>query len=640
MCGIGGIVRVWPAGAEVPPPEVSIPEGWLDVLDESIRHRGPDGAGRFRDRAVRGDGMVVDVALVHRRLSIIDHAGGRQPMVSERGREGKGEGLVAVVFNGCIYNHRELRRELEGAGHRFVTDHSDTEVLVHGWREWGEDLPRRLDGMFALAIWDRERGGVFFARDLAGEKPLYEAVNDRAGVCIFGSTLPAVLRGLLATGFDRAAEVTDLMLGEWVRYGCGNRPPMTWIREVEPRGRRIFGACGGGAVIDEGEPLPERSAGGVISAGELDDLLSRAVASRLEADVPLGCFLSGGVDSSLIAQYARRAAGRLATFTVAMPDPRYDESRYAEQVARLIGTDHLTLRCEPRPAEDLVALIEQIGLPFGDSSLLPAYWVSRAARQHAAVCLGGDGGDELFGGYERHVINPAFNRFRALLAAAPVLTRERHPKSRSAKLARLMRAARHGGYSDLRSIFPVEVFDRLGLGAGPRRDRGERGDDPLRDDFVKYLPEDLLRKTDAASMAVGLEVRSPLLSRSVVSAALRAPLSCLMPRGKRKGLLRQVARKYLPAEVVDRPKMGFAIPVSEWFRTDYGGMKTLLMDRLRSVEPFGPPSLGIEPDMKFVEKMVEEHMSRRRDHGQRLYMLLVLSIWAGWVGREMAKGPH
>lgn len=635
MCGIAGILRIHEAGSPAPPPEVAIPEAWLDVLDESIRHRGPDGQGRFRDRVVRGDGATVDVALVHRRLAVIDPAGGHQPMVSERGRPGRDEGLVAVAFNGCIYNHRELRQELQRAGHEFATDHSDTEALIHGWREWGQDMPRRLDGMFAFALWDRRQASLVMARDLAGEKPLYEGLSEDGRLCVFCSTVPAVIRGLRAAGFGRVMEMTDRVLHEWIRFGYGHRPPMTWVHEVEPGGVRLARGPEGREIVTIGrrEPLPERDDRRRLSADDLDRLLERAVVERLEADVPLGCFLSGGVDSSLIAHYAKKAAGTLRTFTVAMPEPRYDESAYAEAAARHLGTDHVPLACEVRPAEDLVRLVEGLGLPFGDSSLLPAAWLSRAARSHVTVCLSGDGGDELFGGYERHVVGRALGRYRRVLAMFPSgLVRERDPKSRASKLSRLARAARHGGYADLRSIFAADDLRRLGVGVDVPV---APVDDPLRDDFLTYLPQDLLRKSDTASMAVALELRAPFLARSVVHAAMGAPLSVLMPRGQRKGLLRQVARKHLPAEIVDRPKMGFAIPISEWLRTDYGGLRTLLMDRLNSTEPFGPPSLGIDLDRAFIDRMVREHMERRRDHGQRLYMLLVLSIWADWMGRVM-----
>jgi asparagine synthase (glutamine-hydrolysing) len=712
MCGIGGILRVSPPGEAAPalarPAQESIPEAWLDVLDEAIRHRGPDGHGRFRDRALRADGSVVEVALVHRRLSILDHAGGAQPMVAGvarvsdavapdpsaptsapwpapmlfHGRPGdpvvyrsvvgeagpRGSGgcapgdLVAVVFNGCIYNHRELRADLRAAGHEFVTDHSDTEVLVHGWREWGEDLPARLEGMFSFVVWDRATARLFAARDPAGEKPLYE--SDLDGLYSFAS-VPAALARLLSCGAGvpgaaRGGRPAVSMRGlrEWLRFGATCWSPFDGIDEVEGRVRAIYDRHdrGDGAMVNgmrRGwyDTWPRRGEGR-LDADRVEALLSEAVRSRLEADVPLGCFLSGGTDSSLIALMLRRYAGRARTFCVRMPDERFDESEIARRVAALLGADHTTLDCAARPAEDLVALIHQLGLPFGDSSLLPAHWVSRAARSVTTVALSGDGGDELFGGYERHVANRWLRRWRLLLRALPPTAgRGAHPRSALAKAARLAGAARRG-YAELLAVFQADDLARLLPGPEPAPTLPGPCPDPLRFDFEWYLPFDLLRKTDTASMAVALEVRAPMLARPLVRAALAAPLDDLMPRGRgggRKGLLRQVARRHLPAEIVDRPKMGFAIPIGEWFRTDYGGLRTLLYDRLTAREPFGPDSLGINSaiDPGFVRRMLREHDQagsrspwpwKGRDHSQRLYVLLVLSIWADWLAGAQRQG--
>lgn len=378
----------------------------------------------------------------------------------------------------------------------------------------------------------------------------------------------------------------------------------------------------------------------------------RAVTSRLEADAPLGLFLSGGLDSALIAAIAHKSRPDIKAFTVRMPHPDYDESAAATETAKAIGIDHTVLDCDPKPADDLVKLIEQLGLPFGDSSLLPTYWVCKAARQHVKVALSGDGGDELFGGYRRHTINPTLNRWRHLLRLIPTtLLDQRQPSGRSTYLARLATAARYGGYSELLAIFPTPDLRRLipELDGQPTGDDSfRRVDDPLRHDFEHYLPDDLLRKTDTASMAVALEVRAPFLARDLVDAALRTPLDILMPNGERKGLLKQVAKKYLPEHIVNRPKQGFAIPIGEWFRTDYGGMRQLLLDHLRSTDPFpGLADAGVEINMAFVEQMLKEHDAageesinpwHGRDHSQRLYMLLVLSIWAKWLDRVRRGG--
>jgi len=760
MCGIGGILRIHPPGA-APPPESSIPESWLDLIDESIKHRGPDGKGRFRDRVTRPDGSTVDVALVHRRLSIIDHKDGWQPMVqggaallsregepyretpthvcprcAERTRSVSAgprqpptppnaprasdqssfsdalsnpaltlgvRPLLAVVFNGCIYNHRELRRELEAAGHIFATDHSDTEVLLHGWSEHAINLFPQLRGMFALAIWDRSRAQLALARDLAGEKPMYlarpptetgatlvfaSAVNGvhRLGAMINPYPSPIVHRALQKRAQQLAHEgvqpldspafskQTDGPLGmpvttvdlrgmeraflerrlatdprasafgrvqPWIRFGCSDSLPHEVVGQVAPgsqtlgapssegwEGGRFIGPDSDWIGLTRPEPLtPER----------VESLLSASVVAQLDADVPIGIMLSGGVDSSLVAHFAqkelRRRGQSAHTFTVRMPESRMDESPFAETVASMLGTTHSTLECEASAGEDLVRLIEMLGLPFGDSSLLPAYWVARAMRRRVKVALGGDGGDELFAGYERYRAWIWIRRLfwiRRAVGALPIPYGP--PGSGREKARRLANAGRVGRYDELLAIFETPDFQRLCSDRDHRRSADSFTQRPWWSDFTSYLPNDLLRKSDTASMAVGLELRSPFLDFEFVRCAFRTPTPTLMPRGQRKGLLRAVARKYFPSEIVDRPKQGFAIPIGDWFRSDYGGMKQLLLDHLNSTEPWGSPSLGIDLNMKFVQQMLSEHMNHKRDHSQRLYMLLVLSIWARGLG--------
>ncbi|UCD75459.1 MAG: asparagine synthase (glutamine-hydrolyzing) [Phycisphaerales bacterium] len=654
MCGIGGILRT---------DGQPIPEEWLDAIDARIAYRGPDGCGRFRDRVeidTPEGKKTVEVAFVHRRLSIIDLEDGAQPMVSERGRTDE-EGLVAVVFNGCIYNHRELRKELEAAGHKFVTDHSDTEVLIHGWREWGTNLADHLEGMYAFAIWDRGAATLYLARDRFGEKPLYvrETSTDLGGdwpdvpIAAFSSEV-ASLQSIPAPDpvcgdYCRMQWLQPfLMLGYTTDSIPG--PDLLDIDVLPGESGWIFNPSESGSsceptFIDTESPEP--------CGRDIEDLLDQAVARRMEADVPLGCFLSGGVDSSLIAHFARKHRLDLRTFSVKMPDPRYDESHHAEQVALHLATDHTTLECDPHPVEDLVHLIDILGQPFGDSSILPTYWVSKAAREHVKVAIAGDGGDELFLGYERYLAARFLTRHHRWLGLLPSRMLKRlNPKSRLNKLGRLGDMAR--GYSDFGVVMMEALFmlpeledldarfssprwrcsidedhsitDALGCQGGWfDMEAGTDALELLRDfDIENYLPGDLLRKVDTASMACALEVRCPFLDRDLASAVLAMPIDDLIPGGKRKGLLRNIARKYLPREVVDRPKMGFAIPIGEWFRSDYGGMKTLLMDHLTSGEPFGPISLN----RKAVQRFIDEHMSGRYDHSLRLFTLLTLSIWA------------
>jgi asparagine synthase (glutamine-hydrolysing) len=650
MCGLAGILRIHASGAYIPAPEVAIPDAWLGILDESIRYRGRDGQGRFRDRTVRADGLTVDVALIHRRLAIIDPAGGGQPMVSEQRAHSGGGAIapserrrIAAVFNGCLYNHRELRRSLEDAGHRFRSDHSDTEVWLHGWRKQGAEFWRQLrDWMGAIAIWDSREATLFIGRDRFGEKPLYMLDTTDGPVWAFASTAGALARLLAELGGERT--VDPLGLGDWIRYGAD--PDLTPLRRIV----QLPAACGAFLPqaeagdrrlllhLDQLELAPDDAdvahLHGQPLADRIEGLLNTAVEQRLDADVPLGCFLSGGVDSSLVAIAARRSIGDLSTICVRMPDPRYDESQHAERIAAIIGSRHTTVDADPQPASDLVRLIETLGLPFGDSSLLPTWWAASAAARHLRVVLTGDGADELFLGYDRHIamrLLPFARPAGAVLGRRAVLPRG-HPKSRRERMARFLTAARHEGYADLVAIFPtpdwqalVHVDGRELLTSSARA----RSVMEARDvDVARHLPADMLRKVDTATMAAGVEARAPFLAPAVAGAALALSRQQLMPFGQRKGLLRMIARKHFPSASIDRPKMGFAIPIGEWFRTDYGGMKQLLLDHLQSSEPWGPPSLGIELNMKCVRRMLEEHMSGRRDHDQRLYMLLVLSIWA------------
>jgi len=684
MCGIAGVIRIHEMGDGPPPPHLeSIPEAWLDVLDDSIKHRGPDGQGRFRDRAVRADGTVVDVALVHRRLSIIDHAGGHQPMVHDGERlrpdltyqpgetpivaseVAPGLPIVAVVFNGCIYNHRELRAELEDAGHVFATDHSDTEVLVHGWREWSTKIYERLVSMHAVAAWDRNSRDLLISRDRFGEKPVYVLDTDRYSVV---SSVVTSLSALHEPTIDQT------QLVEWIAMGQhALSTPLTDIRQLAAATCLSMGlgetvSIGPASAIGKDSRVrsfrfAKQSGYSMKRAVDLiDHQLDTAVRERLTADVDLACFLSGGLDSSLIAVAAQRALAerdmQLKTVCVRMPDSRYDESAVAREVAEIIGSDHHEVESDAFPAGDLISLIEQIGLPFGDSSLLPTYWVSRAAQSFAGVAIGGDGGDELFLGYERQIAAGDLVPLRFLSLFAPVLPARMMPRSdaRSSwdKAARMLIASSKRSYRSLLSIYQHPDLGRLLPKTARLCSWNDRANSTVLAqsyDLDHYLPGDLLRKVDSASMACPIEVRSPLLDQSLCAVARSLPFEVLsasknrafISHSTRKGLLKRVARRYLPDHIVDRPKQGFAIPIGEWFRSDYGGMRQLLHDHMNSSDPFpGLGESGVEINMGFVRTMMREHDAageksinpwHGRDHSQRLYMVLVLSIWAKWLDR-------
>ncbi|MEM1331239.1 MAG: asparagine synthase (glutamine-hydrolyzing) [Planctomycetota bacterium] len=649
MCGLAGILRAFKPerlgedAFAAPAPEERIPEAWLDALDGGIRHRGSDGEGRWRDRVITPSGVVADVAFIHRRMAIIDPTDGAQPMVSGGAAY---KGRVAVVFNGCVYNAAPLRRALQSAGLRFETDHSDTEALLMGYRHWGPAVVTELNGMFAFAVWDARRNELTLARDRGGEKPLLIAPLPDGSGAAFASTASALVGLLNATEGDARPART----AGWIARGALGTSPISGI-SIVPAGMRLSWTVHGdgreGGVASRAKRYwlapPRRPSGTALTPDRVDEMIARSVRRRLDADVPIGAFLSGGVDSSIICAHAAKAQKErgepLLTFSVRMPDVRYDESPIAEAIAKDLGASHTTLEVRPKPADELPKLIEQIGLPLMDSSLLPTAWVSQAAHRHVKVALSGDGADELFGGYQRHVAARVLQTWGPVLRFLPTaFIPQRDPKGGATRLARLAAASKRHGYTDLLSVFPSQELRRL-LGPSARlpllRDDGRRARrDPLRFDFYRYMADDILLKVDSASMACPLEVRAPFLDPELIDACMAEPISSLMPAGARKGLLRMVARRYMTAELADRPKMGFAIPIGDWFRSDFGGMGALLMDTLNSSDPW--PGLDVDIRKRALMRLLSEHMSASRDHSQRLYGLLVLSIWCRWL---RARGP-
>lgn len=683
MCGIGAILKVTRPGE----PYAPIPDSWLDSIDAEIAWRGPDGSGRFRDVVTLPSGTTVEVAMVHRRLSIIDHAGGGQPFIvkgcpacdaanrehrrklqefiveNDAGycetNENVAEDLTAVVFNGCIYNHRELRVELESLGHVFTSDHSDTEVIAHAWSQWREEHPmfandefsKRLDGMYAIALWNRGDAMLWTARDRYGEKPLYVRRSDETTV-IVASSVPA-LRSIPSE--NHAPSLGEKCLADWVAMGYSAiTTPIQQINQLAPGSVEAPTLATKG--IRKASPKHPDSIP-FLSPDDIGSALERAVASRLEADVPLASFLSGGIDSSLIAFYARKQLGRLTTVCVRMPDDRLNESSYAEQVASQLDTDHVTLDLEASAANDLHNIITTLGLPIGDSSILPTYWLCKATASHAKVALSGDGGDELFGGYNRYraarlIGLPPTLMIGAMFFPEGILNRS-DPQGRSERVARFIEAIRNRGYTDLVSIFSSTDYARLvapkhfslvklaPLGSVFNQRRYIGPDAARLFDMEHYLPGDLLRKVDTASMMCGLEVRCPMLHPSVASRAIATPWRVLCPGKRPKGMLRELARRHLGDAIADRPKQGFAIPISEWWRNDFGGLRTLLFDYLDKPKPFGVVHDALPINMDYVRQMIDEHWAaggltpiyttrqvQRRDHGQRLFSLLTLAIWA------------
>lgn len=633
MCGIAGILSLAP-GAAADPAE-------LRAMTATLAHRGPDDTAEYLDPQHR-------CALGFRRLSIIDLATGRQPISNEDGR-------VWLTFNGEIYNFAELRSELEQAGHRFRT-RSDAEAIVHAYEEWGEHGVTRLAGMFAFAIWDEPRGRLLLARDRFGKKPLVYATHRER--LYFASEIKALLA---VPGLPR--ELDSRALHEYLLFqyipapasiyrGVHKLPPAHLLacnaRHATPLAPRRYWSLS----------APPRFAGSYEAARDrLGELLTGAVQKRLVSDVPLGAFLSGGVDSSIVVALMRRlGVSPLRTFSIGFRDPRYDETHYARLVAQRFQTEHHEQIVTPQATEILGTLAYHYDEPFGDSSAIPTYYVSRHTRQSVTVALTGDGGDELFLGYDRYraaELASRFDRFpaplrRALAALAAALPAHR-PKSRTRRAARFLAAL--GMPPCRRYLSWVSIFAPTQLAAGyaPEFLRALDFDAPLRKfdqlhdattgtpaeranrvDFETYLPFDLLTKVDIASMACSLECRSPFLDHDLAAFALSLPPEWRMNRGGGKRILKDWADPLLPPELRHRPKMGFGVPVGEWFR---GELREPLEAAL-----LAPDALCARVFRRdWLASLVREHVASAANHEHPLWLLFMLEAWAerwkpGWPG--------
>ena len=620
MCGIAGIVRL---EADAPPPL----REQAAAMAHRLRHRGPDGQVTWVSPTGR-------CALGHARLKVIDLETGDQPMGSE-------DGAVQVVFNGEIYNFHALRAELEARGHRFRT-RSDTEVLVHGWEEWGERLPERLDGMFAFAVWDELRGRLFLARDRAGKKPLFW--TRRSGRLAFASEVKALLA--LPWVPD---EVDEGALPFYLAYGYVPAP-RTFLRGIEtllPATCMTVDAAGAAAqqywALDWGQApmdLGEEEAVGRVRA-----LLGDAVERRLVADVPLGAFLSGGVDSTLIVGPMReRIAGPIRTFSLGFADdPTYDETPFAKAAAKRFGTEHVEFTVEAHAVSLVDELVEAYDEPFGDSSAIPTHIVSRLTREHVTVALTGDGGDEMFCGYPRFLGMAVAERVgRGVAALGDAVGRRlphhpnfRHPLRRfqrffaAAALAPEERMLRWIGY-----LPEVERYVRPELGVGvPRETLTESFRSPwerargrshlaraLALNFATYLPQDLLVKADRCSMAHGLELRSPFLDTAIMEFAAGLPDRFLCRGRTLKWLLKRAFPDLLPAEIARRGKWGFGVPLPLWFRTHW---RPLFESRVLAPDARVRAWLDPEP----IASLWAEHLGGGADHGHALWALLTLETW-------------
>ncbi len=641
MCGITGIFDI--RGAR--PIDAAV----LQRMNDSQQHRGPD------------EGSVhiePGVGFGHRRLSIIDIATGQQPLFNE-------DGSVVIVFNGEIYNFQELIPELQAAGHRFHTK-SDTEVIVHAWEQWGEDCVKRLRGMFAFVLWDRNRQTLFMARDRLGVKPLYYALLDD-GTLLFGSEL----KSLLAYTSERGGmkrDIDPLAIEEYFALGYVAEP-----RCIFRLAKKL--APGYSLCIRRGQPVAEPkeywdlhfTLGNPSSAddacAELVERLRESVKLRLISEVPLGAFLSGGVDSSaVVAMMAGLSEGPVNTCSIAFDDPQFNESEFAQMVATRYRSNHRVETVRSDDFELIDTLARLYDEPYADSSAIPTYRVCQLARKHVTVALSGDGGDESFGGYRRYRMHLMEERMRAALPAAirqPLfgLLGRVYPKADWAP--RVLRAkttfegmgrtaveAYFHSVSILRGPMREQLFsaalkrELAGYGAQEVFDyhAGRAGtEDPLALiqylDLKTYLVGDINTKVDRASMAHSLEVREPLMDHKLVEWLATLPSSLKVRGQEGKFLLKKAMEPLLPNEVLYRPKMGFSVPLARWFR---GPLKqrvrdAVLGERLACTGWF---------ERNYLQHLVDAHQNGTRDYSAPLWTLLMFEGFLRNVVDGSATQPH
>jgi len=574
----------------------------VERMNATIVHRGPDqGSVDAYGRCLLGN----------RRLAVIDLRSGDQPVASESGD-------VVAVFNGELYNFRALRAELEAKGHD-VRGTGDTPVIPHLYEEHGTGFAERLEGMFAVALWDRARERLVLARDRVGKKPLlWTRLPD--GTLAFASELKALLQ---VPGISREVDPDAIDAYLALQYVPGPRTALRGIQKVPPG--HVLVAEGGSERLERYwklEPRRERLADAEWLARVRTEVTA-AVESRLVADVPLGALLSGGIDSSIVVGLmAQASAEPVRTFTIGFPDERYDERRYARIVAERFGTRHEELVVEPDPQELLPRLAATFDEPLGDEAALPTYLVSELARRHVTVALCGDGGDEAFAGYERYVAHRLASLPAPPGAAALLRRLSNEPRSALTRAARLLEAAaapRAERYARLVEVFPEGLRHEL---LGRARPTSELLG-PARDltglqliDAETYLPGDLLLKSDLASMAHSLELRSPLLDRRVLELGVSLPDSLKTRRLTGKVALRRAFADLIPPEIAARGKTGFGVPISRWFREE---LRDLAGDLLLG----GRGHIRREA----AERLLREHWSGERDHGHRLWCLVMLELW-------------
>ncbi|NNL87160.1 MAG: asparagine synthase (glutamine-hydrolyzing) [Myxococcales bacterium] len=631
MCGIAGLLDPRLAASEI--------QQTLARMTASLVHRGPDDHGAFH-----GDGVGIGM----RRLSIMDVAGGHQPLSNE-------DGSVHLICNGEIYNHEELRQQLTSRGHRFRT-RSDSEVIVHLYEEKGADFPSELRGMFAIAIWDTRRQRLVLARDRLGKKPLFFALShDRL---LFGSEIKALL-----SADPTLAESDSEALVSYLRFGFVPEPRTMFRRVKKLSAANILVHEAGETSIRrywnlDFAPDASPSIDGQQWRSELEALLEESVAIRLMSEVPLGVFLSGGLDSSAIVAFARRSGlDPLKTFTIGFDRPEWDESHDAEIVAKHFGTEHHVLRLtegeiKQSLPETLFQLVRHFDEPFADQSSLPTYMISKLAREYVTVILSGDGGDELFAGYNTyqgikfseyyrqlpHWLGARLMPWAAERAAAFLPQRHQDAARRVRRVLRESYGSFKQSYYDKSSVFGDDVLRRvlrpeLHALIGPGTTHFPSHIEPIFEepwptlnqqscvDLRLHLLEGMLVKVDRMSMAHSLEVRSPFLDHRLVELAARMPPAMKLRVWEKKAVLRDVLRPMLPTRTLRKPKQGFRVPLREWLRTSFDELCGDLLESQRG----SLPGEIFEGDA--VGQLAHAHRTGRADHSRELWALLNYAAW-------------
>lgn len=631
MCGIAGVVDSLGR-----PVEMEL----LQAMAAKLVHRGPDDEGFYRNaRALGQEPGKTSVGLAFRRLSIIDLAGGHQPIANENE-------TCFLVFNGEIYNFQQLRPQLEALGHRFSTK-TDCETLLHLYESFGiQGALQRLRGMFAFALWDTKRETLFLARDRMGKKPLLYYQSE--GRLTFASEFASLLA-------DRRIrrQVDWTAVYHYLTFMCVPAP-LTAFKGVQKLPPAHYLELRAGKIeirrYWQLKPGPKLKLSREEACEAIREKLLEATRLRLVSDVPLGVFLSGGIDSSsVVAAMSRAGSGKVKTFSVGFAEKKFDELPHARIVARHYDTEHQEFVVEPKALEVLPVLVERYGEPYADSSAIPSYYLARMTRQHVTVALNGDGGDESFTGYRRHYANRMADIFHRLpspvrLAVCSTL-RAFSPKAYersslaagfrrfadAADLPRPERFTRWMGFfteQEKRAVLTREILAQIDRASSPELLNGlfeqagnlDGADAAAFVDAMFYLPNDLLVKMDIATMAVSLEGRSPFLDHELVEFANMLPASFKLRGNRLKAILKEAVSPWLPPEILRKPKWGFAVPLGKWFR---GELRQFLQDHLLD-NTFAQRGYFRRSE---VEKLIKYHLEGRRDLGHHLWILLMFELW-------------